>query len=835
MGTGCYGARETLPKTDDLSSSESASPAGSDNEQNESNASAETHPLFLNGKPMTLPEEVLSELDKCYQGAGFVWAYNRPKVIQEAKLKDVKEGEILFHQTDDITHLYVVIEGTFVDQDHGTPLEAALGLQDSLVQDKYTVTAVAKSESRVYQFPCTSFYYSPRALAAAMAVLESDYLKSILTNRNYFEQFQREDLQHDTLIYSKGQGLEMVLVQSGTVLEVFKEGLTLTAEKGDWVIIGADRETECKTEGFTVIYRLPGDMIEKVFEGKECTILWKSEFLKVLRTHPLLKDLEVEQLRNFWQKSKFIVAKQERTVASPIKSVGAKIFTVLRGALKAEGVERELANAGEMLNLKLITTSPFYTFRHDIITAPDSVIVSTPRIEINGYLSSKTRKLLSQEATLATMGSVELFSCMPDNHLYTLSRAVELQNFRNSEYIFTEGTAAQFLFVLLAGQAVITVNGKKTKLVVPYDYLGEEAIDRNSTYRTSARALGHCICWALNIYQFSTLGDVKDELEKRLKTGVLGLTADQLIVSQILVNPVTLRCILATTKQDKSTYCVLIYANTGDKDMLRSVDTEISIMNQLRSPFLPYLFAKMGTPRHRIAVLKFEEGIRLRDVMTLHADELNEEVLRVYVGCILLALSFMHKHEILYLNLSPDSVYIDKMGLPKLIQFHGSQKLLEIHRPSLYVTPYSAPEVSDPDAKLTIESDFWSLGVLLFECLACAIKYPILGLTEKAIKKALKNPAFNKKVTSPAVSLINRLIFERDKYELTCETIMEHDWFGALDWNNLRGRTSPISLYIPTKQDMERITHVVSTSDVTLAEYVSADLGDSEPIKLASS
>jgi serine/threonine protein kinase len=280
---------------------------------------------------------------------------------------------------------------------------------------------------------------------------------------------------------------------------------------------------------------------------------------------------------------------------------------------------------------------------------------------------------------------------------------------------------------------------------------------------------------------------------------------------------------------------VLIYSNEGDKDMLRSVDIELSIIKQLSSPFLPYLYAEMGTSRHRIAVLKFVEGIRLRDVMTLHAEELNEDVLRVYMGCILLALSFMHTHEMLYLNLNPDSVYIDAEGLPKLIQFHGSQQLLEIHRPSLYVTQYSAPEVSDPNANLNVESDFWSLGVLLFECLAGAIKYPIQNLTEKAIKKTLRNPNFNTRVTSSAVSLLKHLIFERDKYELTCETIMEHDWFGTVDWNRLRGRVSPIKLYRPSRQDMGLVTLVASAVDVTLAEYVRADLGDSESIEFASS
>jgi len=835
MGAGCYGARESQPPLEGASSSESASLSGSNGDPNDSHVLA-GDPLFLNEDTMSLPPEVLSALDECYQGAGYIWSYNRPYLITSAKLRSVQDGETLFLQGEQISDVYVVIEGDFVDMDRGSALEKGLGLQDSLVQSTYSVTAVAVSMSTVYQFPYKAFRYSPRAMAAAMCVLESAYLKSILIDRNYFENFEREELQQDTLIRTKGKQAEMIIVQDGVLIEEFKDKTTLRIEKGNWVTVGGEAETECRTQELSVVYRFPEDIVEKVFEGKEQTLLWKSELMRVLLLHPVLKDLEDEQHREIMQESKFIVSPRERIVASTAKSIGAKIFTVLRGALYWRGVKRAVAKAGEVFNFKVVTTSAYFTFKQDLLTAPHSVIVSSPRNVIYRYLSPKIRKRLMYEATLEVMESVQLFSGLPPRQLKNLANIVELRNFSNAEFIFHQGNSAQFLYVLLAGQVVMLINGKRTKLMVPYDYFGEAAIGQNTTYAASARALGHCICWALNIYQFGvSLEDVRQEFKRRLDTGVFRLTADQLLVRQILHNPITLRTILSTTKQSQSSYCVLIYAKSGPKDAVRGVDIEISIMKQLSSPFLPYLYAEMGTTVHRIVVLKFEAGIVLRNVLERHTGELNEEVLRVYVGCILLALAFMHSHEMLYLNLSPESVYIDLDGLPKLIQFHGSQQLLEVHRPSLHVTAYSAPEVSDPDGTLSVESDFWSLGLLLFECLAYAVKFPLQEISEKELRKALKSPNFSTRVTSSSISLLKHLVFERDEYDLTCETIMGHDWFGTVDWNGLKVRSSPVKLYCPSKEDLGMITKVSSDVDVTLAEYMREDLGDSEPIAITSS
>lgn len=801
--------------------------------ENQTPVAPKKTPVFHHSSA-TLPEEVVSTLDTCYQGAGSIWFSMRPAILSSAKLIEVKEGQTLFSQGFPLTHLYVIVEGEFQNPDTDEPLESALGLDDSLTQDTYSVTATAMVDSSVYQFPIKAFRYPPQSLSAAAAVLQCPYLKTLLSDRSHFHEFLRDEIESNTPLTSTSEEPEMLIIEKGAITEDFEDGTSLRSEKGDWVAVGNEQVKTCKTDEATVVYRVKKHVIAEVFQDRENMILWKSEFLRILVKHELLGYLEEERRFEILKESKFIHKSTEKILASTVKSRSSKIFTVLRGAISYHNSKRALAKPGDMYNFKVLTLSPYYTFQQDIVAVKGSVIVVTPRNAVYRHFKQEIKKKLALDAALELMESVELFVDLPQRQMRNLAHAMELRNLKNTDYAFYEKTAAQYLFILLAGQIVLSVGGKRQKMLVPYEYFGEAAINPNSQYPVSARAVGPCICWSLNIYQFGpTLEDVRLEFKRRLDTGVFRLTADQLLIRKILNNPAAHRTVLATAKQSNTTYCIIIYSKTGNTHIVRAVDTEIDIMKQLSSPFLPYLYAEMSTESHRIVVVKFEEGISLRNLLNRPGSILNEEAVKMYIGGILLGLMFMHNHGMLYLNLSPDTVYICKDGLPKLMQFHGSQYVLDIHRQSLLVTTYSAPEITE-DGVINYESDIYSLGVLMFELICCSIQYPVVELTAAFIKKTLKNQTFCNKVTSAAISLMRMTVLERDVNEITCESLMERDWFGTVDWNQLKSRSVPVKLYRPSGSDVDLITKVSANTEVTLAEYVREDLKDEGEIQLAN-
>ncbi|GIL79750.1 hypothetical protein Vretimale_12346 [Volvox reticuliferus] len=95
---------------------------------------------------------------------------------------------------------------------------------------------------------------------------------------------------------------------------------------------------------------------------------------------------------------------------------------------------------------------------------------------------------------------------------------------------------------------------------------------------------------------------------------------------------------------------------------------------------------------------------------------------------------------VLHRDLKPANVYLDQRGLPRVGDFGLSRRLLEQARVSLtgetgtYL--YMAPEVMRHEIYDT-KADVWSWGVLLSECITCAVPYSNMYMTPVQVALAV--------------------------------------------------------------------------------------------------
>jgi len=113
---------------------------------------------------------------------------------------------------------------------------------------------------------------------------------------------------------------------------------------------------------------------------------------------------------------------------------------------------------------------------------------------------------------------------------------------------------------------------------------------------------------------------------------------------------------------------------------------------------------------------------------------------------------------------------------------------------------YIAPEVF-AQTGYGQECDWWSLGVIMYECL---VGYPPFYAEDpmatcRKIVKWKQTLAFpgEAKLSKDSEDLIRKLICEAPK-RLTFEGIKSHPFFRELDWENLRTMRAPI---VPTVKD----------------------------------
>ena len=151
---------------------------------------------------------------------------------------------------------------------------------------------------------------------------------------------------------------------------------------------------------------------------------------------------------------------------------------------------------------------------------------------------------------------------------------------------------------------------------------------------------------------------------------------------------------------------------------------EKQIMKELSSPFIVQL---LGTCQSSDELLYIFDVVECGDLWTAiyNADAKKErmphELTLFYAFGILLGLDHLFSHSIVYRDLKPENVTIDKAGYPRIVDFGLARKLAPGEtRKTLCGTPeYLAPEIvlnsSSGAAGYSYPVDLWAFGVILYE------------------------------------------------------------------------------------------------------------------------
>lgn len=171
------------------------------------------------------------------------------------------------------------------------------------------------------------------------------------------------------------------------------------------------------------------------------------------------------------------------------------------------------------------------------------------------------------------------------------------------------------------------------------------------------------------------------------------------------------------------------------------------------------------------------------------AGRFSADVTRFYLASIVLAIEYLHSRNIIYRDLKPENLLLDRHGYLRIADF-GFAKVVQDRTFTLCGTPeYLAPEIvlSQGHGKAV---DWWALGILGFEMLA---GYPPffddhpLGIYEKILRGDI---AFPSHIDPFAKDLIRGLLTADRSKRLGnlrggAKDVMGHPWFAGVDWRSL--------------------------------------------------
>jgi len=168
------------------------------------------------------------------------------------------------------------------------------------------------------------------------------------------------------------------------------------------------------------------------------------------------------------------------------------------------------------------------------------------------------------------------------------------------------------------------------------------------------------------------------------------------------------------------------------------------------------------------------------------------EVARFYAAQVVKGLAHLHGRNIIYRDLKPENLLLDKFGNCKITDF-GFAKQIEYKTWTLCGTPeYLAPEIILQKGH-NKAVDYWAVGILIYEMLAGSPPFYAedpLDVYRLILRGDLKFPWHFDKA---ARDLIKRLLQPDVTKRFGClkngaNDIMQHKWFEDIDWSNLDAR-----------------------------------------------
>jgi len=242
-------------------------------------------------------------------------------------------------------------------------------------------------------------------------------------------------------------------------------------------------------------------------------------------------------------------------------------------------------------------------------------------------------------------------------------------------------------------------------------------------------------------------------------------------------------------KQTGELYAMKVMCKEGiiQRRAVQRVLAEHNILSKLEHPpFIAQLCYDFETCENLYFVMPYYGG---GDLFARLQSEgrLSETVARFWAAELLLALEFLHLHDIIHRDIKAENVLIDDEGHIALIDFGmAKEEVLEGQMAfSLCGTPeYLAPEVLNRSGHGR-SADWWSYGVLVYEMLQGLppFYHPERSTMFQNIKSA--ELVFPQDIfqDSHAVSLLEQLLNRDPRLRPGIDSLKAHEWFaGHVEW-----------------------------------------------------
>jgi len=227
------------------------------------------------------------------------------------------------------------------------------------------------------------------------------------------------------------------------------------------------------------------------------------------------------------------------------------------------------------------------------------------------------------------------------------------------------------------------------------------------------------------------------------------------------------------------------------RNQMEHTKSEVNVLQNVHHPFMVTMRYSFQNESKLYLILDYINGGELFFHLSKEGT-FNVDRARLYTAEILLALDHLHRFDIIYRDLKPENLLLDKDGHIRLTDFGLCKEEVtsESFTTTFCGTPeYMAPEIVSGKA-YGKAVDWWTLGTLLYEMLVGVPPFyseNVNTMYQKILTAPLRFPTH----LSPDAKSLLEMLLQRDPSKrlgsgpMDAEEIKGHPFFKDLDWGKL--------------------------------------------------
>ncbi|KAK5226932.1 cAMP-dependent protein kinase catalytic subunit [Exophiala xenobiotica] len=248
---------------------------------------------------------------------------------------------------------------------------------------------------------------------------------------------------------------------------------------------------------------------------------------------------------------------------------------------------------------------------------------------------------------------------------------------------------------------------------------------------------------------------------------------------------------LVQSKHNQRFYAIKVLkkAQVVKMKQIEHTNDERKMLSRVKHPFLVTLWGTFQDSKNLYMVMDFIEGGELFSLLR-KSQRFPNPVAKFYAAEVTLALEYLHEQNIIYRDLKPENLLLDRHGHVKITDFGFAKDVPDITWTLCGTPDYLAPEVVASKG-YNKSVDWWSLGILIFEMLCGFTPFWDGGSPVKIYENILKGrvkypPYIHHDAQDLLVQLITADLTKRlGNLHGGPAEIKNHPWFAEVTWERL--------------------------------------------------